>query len=133
MKNLNKIALIAACAAMFSLANQASAQYRATGDDGITASPKHRQFLDEHKTVSSAPSAAVASVGYQAVGDDGIAASPKARQMLDQRKMVATTPSTGVASVGYRAVGADGIAASPKFRQQLDERGAQPIMVAPLK
>lgn len=26
--------------------------YRATGDDGITASPKLRQFLDEHKSVT---------------------------------------------------------------------------------
>jgi hypothetical protein len=133
MKNFNKFALVAASIAMFGLANQASAQYRPTGDDGITASPKHRQFLDEHKTVASAPSFAVASVGYQAVGDDGIAASPKLRQMLDQRKMVASAPSTAVVSVGYRAVGADGIAASPKLRQQLDERGTQPVMVAPLK
>lgn len=43
--------LIAALAgvALFSLAGSAQAQYKATGDDGITASPKHRQFLDDYK------------------------------------------------------------------------------------
>jgi len=133
MKNLNKITLVAAFAAMFSLANQASAQYQATGDDGITASPRLRQMLNERKTVASTPSSAVASVGYQAVGDDGIAASPKLRQMLNERKTVASTPSTAVASTGYQATGADGITASPKLRQQLNERGAQTIMIAPLK
>ncbi len=43
--------IIAALAgvALFSLAGSAQAQYKATGDDGITASPKHQQFLDEYK------------------------------------------------------------------------------------
>lgn len=34
--------------AMFALASPALAQYKPTGDDGITASPKYRQFLDEY-------------------------------------------------------------------------------------
>lgn len=138
MKNLNKITMVAALAAMFGLSNQASAQYRPTGDDGIAASPKLRQQLDERKRVASAsaPSAEVASVGYKPTGDDGITASPKARQMLNERKMAASTPSSAtpaVASVGYQATGADGITASPKLRQQLNERSGQMIMVAPLK
>ena len=141
MKNLNKITLIVALAAMFSLANQASAQssagYRPTGDDGITASPRLRQQLNERKHVASAPSATVASVGYKPTGDDGIAASPKFRQMLDERKAGASTPSTvstGVASVGYQPTGPDGITASPKLRQQLNERADQSqFMIAPLK
>jgi len=136
MKNLSKITLVAAFAAMFSVASQASAQYQAVGDDGIAASPRLRQMLNERKTAASTPSYAVASVGYQAVGDDGIAASPKLRQMLDERRAVASAPSTGstaVVSTGYQATGADGITASPKLRQQLNERGAQTIMIAPLK
>jgi hypothetical protein len=35
MKNLNRILFAAALAAIFSLANNASAQYKPTGDDGI--------------------------------------------------------------------------------------------------
>ena len=34
---------------MFAGVAGVQAQYRATGDDGITASPKGRQFLDEYK------------------------------------------------------------------------------------
>lgn len=136
MKNLNKMLIVAAFAAISGLTYSASAQssvgYQATGDDGITASPKVRQFLNGRKIVPSTHSAAVASVGHRATGDDGITASPKVRQMLNERRTVPSTPSTGVASVGYRATGDDGITASPKVRQQLDERGSH-VMVAPLK
>lgn len=132
MKNLNKILLVAAFAAMFSLANRASAQYRAVGEDGIAGSPKLRQFLNERRTVASTPSTTVVSVGYNAVGEDGIAASPKLRQFLNERRPVASAPSTAVASVGYQPTGKDGITASPRLRQQLNERGTQ-FMVAPLK
>ena len=45
--------------ALFSLADPVQAQYKPTGDDGITASPKLRQFLDEHK--GSVGSASVTS------------------------------------------------------------------------
>ena len=50
MKRTNNI-LIAALAgiALSLLASSAQAQYKPTGDDGITASPKGRQFLDEYK------------------------------------------------------------------------------------
>lgn len=41
------------------LATEANAQYKPTGADGITASPKLRQFLDEyHRNHSPAPKAA---------------------------------------------------------------------------
>ena len=50
MKTINKT-LIAALAgiAMFAFTSPVLAQYKPTGDDGITASPKARQFLDEYK------------------------------------------------------------------------------------
>src|ERR1035438_6161188 len=64
----------------------ASAGYQATGDDGVTASPKTRQMLAEQKAAATASSSAeLASAGYRATGPDGIAASPKLRQQLDQR------------------------------------------------
>lgn len=135
VKKFNKIMLVAALAASFSVADNARAQYQPVGDDGIAASPKLREQLNERKHVANAPSTTVASAGYQATGDDGITASPKLRQMLDERKSVASTPSSAVASVGYKPTGADGITASPKLRQQLDERNKEwpTYMVAPLK
>src|SRR6266436_7154633 len=53
MKNRNKILLVAAFAALFSMADRASAQYQPVGDDGISASPKLRQHLNE-RTVNMA-------------------------------------------------------------------------------
>ncbi len=51
MKTTNNI-LIAAVAgiALFAFTSPALAQYKATGDDGITASPKHRERLNEYKS-----------------------------------------------------------------------------------
>src|SRR5262245_52641485 len=133
MKNLNKVLLVAAFAAVYDLAGQASAQVRCVGDDVVAASPKLRQMLNERKRVSGVHSITVAAVGYKPVREDGIAASPKFRQLLDERKTVPTAPTAVVASSGYRAENDDGIAASPKLRQQLNERAPQRIMVAPVK
>lgn len=47
-----------AIAMLTGIAGSVQAQYKATGDDGITASPKARQFLDEYKrnhTTAAAP------------------------------------------------------------------------------
>ncbi len=136
MKSLNRILAIAASAAMFGLVNSANAQYRAGGDDGIAASPKYRQFLNESgkRMVKGAPttSATVAAVGYRATGVDGITASPRLRQIINDSRGVQSTPGTVVAKVGYRATGNDGITASPRLRQQLNESG-RTFMVAPLK
>ena len=85
MTKLNQILLTVAVAGTITMANSASAQYRAAGGDGIAASPKVRMVLDEQKrnTALISPSTAVAD--YRAVGADGIAASPKLRQQLDER------------------------------------------------
>ena len=55
MKTINKT-LIAALAgiALCSFAGPVQAQYKATGEDGITASPKQRQYLNEIKTQKEA-------------------------------------------------------------------------------
>jgi hypothetical protein len=133
MKNLNKILMIAAFAAVSGLAGRASAQYQAVGDDGIAAAPKLRQQLNERKKVTGEPSMTVASVSYQATRADGIAASPKLRRQLEERKTVGIAPAAVVASAGYEPTGADGITASPKLRERLNERASESIMMAPLK
>lgn len=51
--------------ALFAFAGPAQAQYKPTGDDGITASPKLRQFLDEYKRNHS-PAPAPAEVPQMA-------------------------------------------------------------------
>jgi hypothetical protein len=49
MKTTNNILMAAVAGiAMFAFASPVLAQYKGTGDDGITASPKFRQFLDEY-------------------------------------------------------------------------------------
>ncbi len=140
---MNKILFAAALATALGIASQANAQFKVNEDDGIAASPKVRQMLNERKASKAA--AAVSQnapttgfyAGYRAVGSDGIAASPKVRQMLDEQRAskIVTTPSqesTAVAS--YRPVGNDGIAASPKVRQQLNERArGGALMIAPVK
>ena len=141
MKKMNQILFAAIIATTLTLAGRANAQFRVNEDDGIAASPKVRQMLNERKAAKAASLASartstvtVASAGYRATGDDGIAASPKVRQTLNQQKRntLATPDSSALASAGYRATGDDGITASPKLRQQLNERSAA-IMVAPVK
>ena len=134
MRNLKKVITVAALAISFGAVSNVRAQYQAVGADGIAASPKLRQQLDERKRVESASSTTVASVGYQATGEDGITASPKLRQMLNEQKSVAGAPSGAVASAGYQPTGLDGITASPKLRQQLDERNKPwEFLVAPAR
>ena len=53
-----KIALAAVALAALALASTASAQYKAVGDDGIAASPKVRQMLNERKA-SATPAVAI--------------------------------------------------------------------------
>lgn len=134
MKNLNSILFAAAIAATLSLASNASAQYRPTGDDGITASPKVRQMLNERAAATRvAPATPSVTINYRNPAN-GVTASPKVLQMLAERKVVVSgAPEAEVAaSAGYRPTGADGVTASPKLRQQLDERSTQ-IIIAPLK
>ena len=133
MKNTNLILILTASVALLASTSQGKAQYR-TGDDGIAASPKLRQFLSERgkPMVKGTTSTAVAFVGYRATGVDGITASPKLRQFINDSRGVESTPGTVVAQVGYRATGDDGITASPKLRQLLEEhKGA--YQIAPLK
>lgn len=141
MKNVKKILAVAAFVTGFGLVSSTSAAgYQATGDDGITASPKVRLLLNEQNAKAAASSmqaAAVWTVGYQATGDDGITASPKYRQFLtEQYAQVAVQLNApqvvSTKAAGYQATGDDGITASPKARQFLNEHSAQ-VQVAPVK
>lgn len=134
MKNTNRLLALAGASLLLAWPGQSMAQSMAVGDDGIAASPKVRQMLNERKarsaTTGTRSGAQVA--GYKATGDDGITASPKLRQLLDARKAAAPATGSTAQVAGYKATGDDGIAASPKLRQMLDER-RHVVEVAPLK
>ena len=85
MKNLNKVLLAAAVAATVGLATNASAQYKPVGDDGIAASPKVRQMLNETESRTTVPAAPAVAVNHTRPADDGITASPKGRAQLNER------------------------------------------------
>ncbi len=140
---MNKILFAAALATALGIASQANAQFKVNEDDGIAASPKVRQMLNERKASKAAaalsrnaPTLGVYA-GYRAVGSDGIAASPRVRQVLDEQRAsrTLTTPlQESMAVASYRPVGNDGLAASPKVRQQRHERArGGALMIAPIK
>ena len=130
MKNSNKILLFLAIASTLTLASQASAQYQGVSGDGIAASPKVREQMDQSKKTATLHSGQSAWSGFL---QNAFTASPKLREQLEQRAVARSEPSTAVVSTGYNATGADGITASPKGRQQLDEQSSQQVMIAPLK
>ncbi len=136
MKAFKTLLISAAIAGTMGSVFIANAQYTPIGGDGLAASPKVRQNLNDHKVtpVVEVSRETVRSVSYQAIGTDGIAASPRVRQAINEHQGRATAPalSTEVASVGYRATGPDGITASPRVRQQLNEHPAV-MMVARVK
>ncbi len=134
MRRQYQTIIAAATAAVVISILPASAQYRAVADDGIAASPKVRQMLDEHAR-SAAMAQVTPAVGYRAVGTDGIAASPKLRAALDERSsyVAVAEPATAIAAAGYRATGQDGITASPKLREQLGGGSEQQFQIAPVK
>ena len=126
MRALNQFLFASVITVTLGLACQTNAQYKPTSDDGITASPRVRQQLDERMVAArlTAPATLVTATRRPA-GLDGIAASPKVRQMLAERKRaVSGAASFEVTTTGYQATGSDGITASPRLRQRLDERPA---------
>ena len=128
MKNSNRLLIAAAALALFASAGQIKAQSQAVGDDGIAASPKVRQMLNERKARHAAPEQVTI---HQIAPQTTIAASPKVQQMRNER-MPAPILQVVPKTAGYRATGSDGITASPKVRQMLDERRPE-VQVAPLR
>ncbi|HLH52168.1 MAG TPA: hypothetical protein VKY92_00930 [Verrucomicrobiae bacterium] len=123
--------LLAGTACLVSLG--ASAQYRPSGDDGITASPKVRQRLSErpvvYQTASHDPQLTTS------FASDGIATSPKGRAKIEERKaMLAVMNSTATTTASTTRASDDGIAASPKLREQMRDHAIQrQIEIAPVK
>jgi len=94
MKMAKPILFAAALTAVLTLNTSARAQLRDPPDDGIAASPKLRQMLNEQKKV----------------------ASPKLSQMLAELKKVGGDSGTRELAAN------DGITASPKLREQMRDR-----------
>ncbi len=126
MKNSNRLLVAAVALALFVSAGQIKAQ--AVSDDGIAASPKVRQMLNERKASGATPQQVTIN---QIVPQTKIAASPKVQQMRNER-MPASVLQVGPETAGYRVKGSDGITASPKARAMLDEH-RQTVQIAPLK
>ena len=128
MKNSNRLLIAVAALALFASTAQIKAQSQPVGDDGLAASPKVRQMLNERYVKAAAVQGVTIS---RIVPQTTAAASPKAQQMLDERapaSVVQVAPQTA----GYRQTGSEGIAASPKVRATLDEH-QQTVEIAPLK
>jgi len=116
-------------AAVLTQATNASAQYRATGQDGITASPKVRQMLNERAAMARAATMVqYVDVDLAHPAKDYIAASPKLQAQMAERHASAF-PSNDPDLVKAPN---DGIAASPKVRQARKPISEQPIEVAPV-
>jgi len=116
MKPKSNLLILAVLALSFAAAVECPAQYQAVGAEGIAASPKGREILNERSTLRG--TAENRSVSHSSVGADGIAASPKVRAMLEAKKVVPA--SAGNRAVSYSTVDKEGIAASPKGRAMID-------------
>ncbi|HXP58842.1 MAG TPA: hypothetical protein VN829_00045, partial [Dongiaceae bacterium] len=114
---------------------QASAQYKPTGDDGITASPRVRKALSERPMGCASGFASADRKNSKVAAGDGLAASPKVRARLEELKrstLAAASPAAVLESSTTRAPN-DRIAASPKVRERMREWPAQPqVEIAPI-
>jgi hypothetical protein len=86
MKAQNRIVLLTATAIMAMFVTQAGAQYRAVGDDGIAASPKVRQALDERALSTAKRKVAVIACCGQATACKAKTAATKASGQCCERK-----------------------------------------------
>jgi hypothetical protein len=113
---------------------QAHAQYRPTGEDGITASPRLRQMLSERPALDRYGSTSSDPVLVSGSTRDGIVAPSKSNPQLTQRKGNITLPtSTASALASTTKAPNDGIAASPKLRQQMREQPVRSeVQLAPI-
>ena len=129
MKNTSRFLVAAAALALFASAGQTKAQSQLSSDDGIAASPKVRQMLEERKARAMvAPQIVV----QQTAPQDNVAASPKVQQLRNEQMARAYSQPASVETAVYKPTGSDGITASPKLRSLLNER-QQTIEIAPLK
>src|SRR6266404_3394038 len=121
MKKTSYPLIVAVAGLLIASAGQSQAQSQLRTDDGVAASPKVRQMLQERKARTSAPVVSSQVITHQDASSANLAASPKVQQMRHE-KVIAATPRSTAKFAGYRATGDDGITASPKVRAMLDER-----------
>jgi hypothetical protein len=133
MKPIHQALFAAVMVATLSVAGTAQAQFKVNEPDGIAASPRMRQALNERQASvkATSPCCAKPTPSTIASAGDQIAASPRLRQQLNEARKTTIAPSS-TTTVGYRATGKDGLTASPRLRQQLDENPTT-IQVAPVK
>lgn len=136
MKRTNKLLMTSLAVAALIPAFAASAQYKPTGDDGVTASPRVRKALNERPMACRSVSASSEGVNLTHAASDGIAASPRVRAQLEELNRIAlaakASTSAGIEASTTRAPN-DGIAASPKLRQLMREWPVQPqVEIAPI-
>jgi hypothetical protein len=136
MKTTNKVFLTGLAVAALIPVCQANAQYKPTGDDGVTASPRVRKALNERAMACRPVSVSADRVNLTPAAGDGIAASPRVRAQLEELKRNAlaakASPAAGLEASTTRAPN-DGIAASPKLRELMREWPAQPqVEIAPI-
>jgi len=132
MKNPSRLFMAAAALTLFASAGQIQAESTLVGGDGITASPKVRQMLNERpRAVPAQQVAAQRVTTYMVPPQTTIAASPKVSQMRNEMPRTYVS-EVRMETVGYKATSSDGITASPKARQMLDERRLT-VEIAPLK
>src|SRR5437867_3773852 len=102
MKNTKSLLIAAAAIALFASAGQSRAQ--AVGDDGIAASPKLRQMLNEKKTACCMPRAQVTTATTAPA--PAVTASPRVQQMLrDGAPAPAHAPHVATETAGFKATG----------------------------
>ena len=70
VKNGNKLAIVTVTAIAAMFVSQPRAEFRAGADDGIAASPRLRQRLDERKAAAGSVGRAGVHAGYRATGAD---------------------------------------------------------------
>jgi hypothetical protein len=134
MNSLTKFFITSVAMSALLPAFQVHAQYRPTGEDGITASPRLRQMLNERPAVSRSGSASSDPVLVSGSTRDGIVASSRVNPQITQRKgNITLPPSTDSALASTTKAPNDGIAASPKLRQQMRDHSAPPqVEIAPI-
>ena len=115
-----------------SFISQAQAQYRVTENDGIAASPKVRQMMNERQANFTSVSVANPAVVVQTSSAPAIAASPKVSQFLAEQR--ANQAALKAPTVYMQPESAQtGIAASPRVQKEISERTTPAIQIAPLK
>ena len=124
--------ILAAVTITASFLTQAQAQYRVNEPDGIAASPKVRQMMNERKAPVIIVAPVSPTVVVQTSPEPGIAASPKVSQFLAEQRANRESMNVVVPSVEPQPA-QTGIAASPRVQKEMNERTPPVIQVAPLK